>query len=290
MEDFLDLYDLSLKERLDLETYFQPRFLKWHNVEKQSDLYDWTPILTMSKKNAEEAIWTYLLKGKNPISFQDNQALKIEIYPSFAGAIPIIYTNNVADFELLLTSFINTTKIISHIDEIGAAFIYGKNNHFLLLSSKPYSGVDASQTEFSKKQWLEKSMIIRREHECTHYYTKLHYQTSKNHIHDELIADFNGMMAAMNHYSSQYFLKFMGLEDRDCQKGRLKVYTQSLSQKETLVIGDLLILCAKNLEKWSQSQQCQTMDVAMRTQLLCQQDLFEMALYGVQDKPIFKEV
>lgn len=289
MKHYLDLYDLSFEDKKDLCQYCSPRFHSWHQKNEQDDDYllKWIPIMIMAQEDVPKAIHTYLLKPPSKICFEDPESLKIEIYKSFAGEIPVISTNNVHDFEEMLKKIIYHREDIQHIEEIGASFAYGENNRFILLSGKPYSHISARQTEFTETEWAEKSMIIRREHESTHYYTKLHYGTSKNHIHDELIADFNGMMAAMNKYSAEYFLKFMGLsDDSDGMSGRLKVYTQNLSSTAVDVISYLLIQCAQQLEQWSQTNRCLHMSVEERTKILCQQDLFDLSL-GIMKEEIF---
>jgi hypothetical protein len=60
---------------------------------------------------------------------------------------------------------------------------------FLILSSSEYSGVPAKMLGLADEDWRRLSMIIRREHEATHYCTLRFFGSAKNHLLDEFIAD-----------------------------------------------------------------------------------------------------
>lgn len=96
----------------------------------------------------------------------------------------------------------------------------------LLLSHRPYSGVPAQMFSLSDQEWLAVSLVIRREHELTHYMTRKMYGSAQNNIHDEIIADFMGITAAFGTYRPEYFLSFMGLENYPAYRlgGRLENY------------------------------------------------------------------
>ena len=84
------------------------------------------------------------------------------------------------------------------------------NNKFVILSNKPYSNVPAERLGLEEEQWRNFSVIIRREHECTHYFTKRFLGSSRNNLHDELVADFTGIMCAVGEFNAFWLLRTNG--------------------------------------------------------------------------------
>ncbi|WP_347489122.1 hypothetical protein ABDB91_18160 [Desulfoscipio sp. XC116] len=97
---------------------------------------------------------------------------------------------------------------------------------FLILSDKEYSNVPAEMLGISGERWRRLSLDIRREHEATHYCTLRFWNSARNHLLDELIADYMGLAAATGSYRAHWFLCFMGLEDYPVYRtgGRLANY------------------------------------------------------------------
>ncbi|MBQ7733595.1 MAG: hypothetical protein IJT58_06210 [Synergistaceae bacterium] len=207
---------------------------------------------------------------KRPVEFREPDKITIEIYESAAGKIPVITFDRAADFEDFIVNA--TCKGIrpDNISQMGASFVYGRTQRFLMLSKKYYSNVSPEFVKLSPEEWREKSMILRREHECTHYYTKRFYGSASNNLHDELIADFFGIYAAFGHYEARLFKHFMG-------HGRLSLYTQGLSQGTRDIIAELAIHCADTLEAWSKSESFTALDKASRINYLCETDIRELA-------------
>ena len=85
-------------------------------------------------------------------------------------------------------------------------------DRFIILSAIPYSGVCADEMGLSEDEWLRLSLIIRQEHECTHYFTKRVLGSMQNRLMDELMADYMGITAALGYFRADWFLRFMGLE------------------------------------------------------------------------------
>ncbi len=123
---------------------------------------------------------------------------------------------------------------------------------FILLTLGPYSGVAASALGLSDADWLKTSLSIRREHECTHYFTRRVFGSMANSVYDELIADFMGIVAAIGRFRADWFLRFMGLQSYPeiCADGRVHHYrgTPPLSDDAFAVLQSLLQAAAKNLE------------------------------------------
>jgi hypothetical protein len=123
---------------------------------------------------------------------------------------------------------------------------------FVLLSSGPYSAVAPGDVGLSAGEWEQKSAIIRREHECTHYFTRRVLGSMRNAPLDEIIADYMGIVESEGHYRADWFLRFMGLEDlaRYREGGRLESYRGKppLSDGAFTVLQSVVRRAAENLE------------------------------------------
>lgn len=98
-------------------------------------------------------------------------------------------------------------------------------DRLMILSDGPYSGVRAAELGLTDGAWKDLSLLIRREHECTHYLTRRLFDAMRNHLLDELMADYAGITAAIGDYRSDWFLRFLGLEDDGYRAGgRLEIY------------------------------------------------------------------
>jgi hypothetical protein len=128
---------------------------------------------------------------------------------------------------------------------------------FILLSGGAYySGVSPEQVGLDEAAWRAKSLIIRREHECTHYFTKRVLSSMQNKILDELIADYAGITAASGTFRADWFLAFVGLENYPTYRegGRLQNYkgTPPLSDGAFRILQTLVYHAVKNLEAYEQ--------------------------------------
>ncbi|MGH9159232.1 MAG: DUF7005 family protein [Vicinamibacteraceae bacterium] len=85
-------------------------------------------------------------------------------------------------------------------------------DRFVLLSSGPYSGVSAEDAGRPEPEWLARSLVIRREHELTHYVTWRLYGFLRSHATDEIVADFVGLVRAFGRYPGELARRFLGLE------------------------------------------------------------------------------
>jgi hypothetical protein len=123
---------------------------------------------------------------------------------------------------------------------------------FILLTNGPYSGVEASALGLSDSDWLETSLSIRREHECTHYFTRRVFGSMANSVHDELIADLMGIVAATGRFKADWFLRFMGMESNQEVRsdGRVHSYRGKppLGDDAFSVLRSMLRAAAVNLE------------------------------------------
>ena len=192
---------------------------------------------------------------------------RLEMFGSVAGTIPIIYPNSTADYETLLRKIVYKRENVTNIERMGASFVHGKTIRFIILSNKPYSGVSAEDMELEESDWLGKSMTIRKHHECAHYYTKRFLGISRNHPHDELIADFCGLYAAFGEFKAELFMKFFDI--------RCAIYTKGLSSAAVAVINRLIRTAAEGVERWTGTEDFKQMDEAGRIDYLAGKELLE---------------
>ena len=210
-------------------------------------LLRWIPIMNSSKdKGIAYAINRHLTRSDLQIYFEMPDAVNLEIYDSFAGKIPIISTSNDRDFESMVQNIVYKDTPYPHIKAQGAQFAHNKNNSFIILSHKPYSNTPADVMDLDEIIWREKSYVIRKHHEYTHFYTNQFHGSSKNNLHDELIADFCGIWAAFSYYRANYFISFLS-------QGRLKIYVDGLSKSGAALVEKLAHMSANWLEEWTKS-------------------------------------
>jgi len=266
----------------ELLNYTENKFNKSHvipeKIEEEPFLESWKKIIPeIEKHGIEKAFNENLPHGEKDIVLQDPEGVKLEIYNSMAGPIPIIYALNVKDFEELVIKLVRKGKDFPGIEKTGASFAHGQNNRFIVLSNKPYSNIPAEKLNLEEKTWKEYSLIIRREHECTHYFTKRFLGSSQNNIHDELVADFAGMFSAAGEYHAKWFLTGMGIEKypEPQSDGRFIIYTSKISPEAREILKDITCKVAYNLEDLSKTEEFKKLNLQEKILYLCKKDLLE---------------
>ena len=89
-------------------------------------------------------------------------------------------------------------------------FTADKSNYqdtLIVLSAGPYSNVAAADAKMPEEEWLEKSIIIRQYHECTHVICRKRWPDKIDAVWDELVADAIGIYAAYGRFDA-------GLEEK----------------------------------------------------------------------------
>lgn len=235
----------------------------------------WEPVMQSAKRDgAAVAINRHLARAELQIQFASPENLNIELFRSVGGMIPIITARSTADFDNMVRYIVHKGKEVPNIADMGAVFAFGKTSRFIILSCKPYANVPAAHMSMDEEAWAEKSLVIRKHHECAHYFTKRFYSSSKNNLHDELIADFYGLYAAFGEYRAEWFLRFMGLTaDTDGISGRFQIYTRGLSSQGLKVIEKLACIAAESVEEWSKTTAFAEMDESDRIRTLCEKEL-----------------
>jgi hypothetical protein len=217
------------------------------------------------------------------------QRLELFIHQTWAGPIPVIFTSDRTDFELLVQALLRRNEPVPIPAAMGACMVAGFNNwdrirryrdrweleygaesweqewqrlipqkalyqdRFILLSDSPYSNVAASELGLAEDVWRRQSLQIRIEHESIHYWTKRQLGAMQNNVLDELMADYWGFVAATGEYRADWFLRCLGLEAWPLYRdsGRLSNYRghPQLSAGAFRVLQSLVVAAARNLER-----------------------------------------
>lgn len=254
--------------------------------------------------------------------------VKLELYQTWAGKIPIIFTSNRADFVTLVRVLAHKNEPVSIPPSMGACLVKGFNNwdrikkyraewerkvggsfnqdilwnlefqrikssrqlyqeRFLILTDNEYSNVPAEMLGLMKVQWRHLSYIIRREHEATHYYTLRFMGSAKNHLLDEFIADYMGIVAACGQYKAQWFLCFLGLENSPTfrPEGRLANYLQatSLSEEAFALLIQYIVKAAVNVESFSNKYGARIYSAEGRYRMLLAMSKLNLTMLASED-------
>jgi hypothetical protein len=237
-------------------------------------------------------------RGQTGLQLRRPDALRLTVYQTPAGKIPILVAPEREDFVDLVRALTARNEPEPVSDAMGACIVSGYNNwdrigayrstwsrelghaatdaawaiefqnliprkhlyqdRFILLSEGFYSSVAPEALKLSGAQWREQSQVIRREHECTHYFTRRVFQSMRNLVLDELIADYSGLVAATGRFRADWFLHFMGLENYPSFRasGRLSQYRGKppLSDQAFHVLQRILVAAAESLEEFSAGQ------------------------------------
>jgi hypothetical protein len=248
------------------------------------------------------------------LRFTDPAGVRVFVHATAAGRIPVITAAARADFESLLRALTRQNEPVEIPQALGACIIGNYNNwdrvaamrrawadanphdgsdaawasafatlkedraryqdRFLLLSAGPYSATPAAAMGLSEGVWLATSAVIRLEHECAHYFTRRVLGSMRNALHDELIADYAGIVAACGRFRARWFLHFMGLEAYPYYRagGRLENYRGQptpLSDGAFGVLRALVYRAALGLERFDAGCDGDSRDPVERATRLC---------------------
>ena len=234
--------------------------------------------------------------------------LRLLIHPTPAGRVPVLVAGDRSDFESLLQALTCRNEPTPIPPSVGAMMVAGYNNwdrigeqrhrwqlrnpggdwnaafreliphrdlyqdRFVVLSRGPYSGTAAAHLGFTEASWLARSLTLRLDHECAHYFTKRVFGSMENSLQDELIADYLGIVAAAGRFRADWFLRFLGLEafPRCRPDGRLATYRGNppLSEPAFRVLQALVKGAAEHLEAADFSRTCASWDMKERARAL----------------------
>jgi hypothetical protein len=218
--------------------------------------------------------------------------IELELHPSVGGRVPIVTVRHRGDFVTLVQALTRRNEPVAVPASQGASMVAGLPNweriralrrewearprgagdaeswpeelrriqqrrelyqdRLILLSDGPYSGVPAVELGLDEDRWRRLSLVIRREHECTHYFTRRAYGSMKNHLLDELMADYAGLAAAFGAFRADLLLHLLGLGAAGPgQKGRrFDIYRGDppLSDGTFRALETVVVRAADNLE------------------------------------------
>ncbi len=192
--------------------------------------------------------------------------LRILLHGTPAGTVPVLVAGCREDFVALVRALVGRNEPMEVPPSMGAALVNGYNNwdrireyrraweagdpvrsepgaweeefrrivprrelyrdRFVILSRGPYSGVAATDVGLHEDEWLEASLSIRLEHECTHYLALRVFGALRHDILEELVADFVGIVRTFGRFRPDLARLFLGLEASPEFRpgGRLEVY------------------------------------------------------------------
>lgn len=174
--------------------------------------------------------------------------VSIGVHRTLGGRLPVLVAGAREDFETLVRVFTARNEPVPVPASMGACFVKGFNNwdrvhafrrlweeehpggdwsegfaelvpqkelyedRFMILSAGPYSSVPAEAAGFAPSDWEALSLRIRRDHECTHYFTLRAAGATRTNLLDEVVADYAGLVATFGRFREDLALLFFGLE------------------------------------------------------------------------------
>ncbi|AZA86486.1 hypothetical protein EG349_06635 [Chryseobacterium shandongense] len=233
------------------------------------------PVLTVPDETDFETLIQCLIHKNNPVKV-----------PISMGASLISGINNWKKINNLKQKWSESNSSVSWNEEFSKNIIpntYLYKDRIILLSMKPYSNVNAEKLNISSDEWKKMSLKIRLEHECVHLYTLQKFGSASNNLHDELIADYIGILAAAGTYQKDWMLTFMGLEEYPKYRpgARLENYLagMKLSATEFAQVIKIIKNAIENIAAFSnQLKKMETdHDKKSRIEALCLVDLLEIS-------------
>lgn len=185
-------------------------------------------------------------KCNREITFSKNEKDFLETVETPSGGVEVLTLIKREDFVHACQCLGNKCEPVTIPDSTGAMAIFGLNNwdkvragldnykdSFIILSSGNYSNVSNKdiynvtngEIDLSEDEWTNKSIIIRKYHELTHFVMRKNYPDDISFIRDELIADAIGLICAFKKFDTRLLKLFLGIEkDVYRQGGRLQNY------------------------------------------------------------------
>ena len=198
------------------------------------------------------------LTGTPDFTLSERDSFEVSETP--AGSVEVLTLSERADFEhciralarrcenavippsmgaSTISGLINWEKIRAHKEEYllsggddwnreFASFTGDSRNYrdtVIVLSRGPYSALSPEEAGFEAEEWLSVSHEIRKYHELAHFVSRRLFPENKDAVRDEVLADMNGIIAALGHYDGILAGKFLGIRDgKYFPGGRLRNY------------------------------------------------------------------
>ncbi|WNJ16377.1 DUF7005 family protein [Pontibacter sp. G13] len=225
---------------------------------------------------------------------QNPSGLVLEIGLQIGGEIPVLTIPNRKDFESVVQALAYKHQPVDIPNSMGACLLKGINNwdridrlkhawtlahptgdwtryflhnvrpfpelyqdHWMIISDHPYSGIPADRMGLGQDDWLRRSRKIRLVHEAVHLFCLKHLGGMNIHLQDELMADFLGMIAGLGRYDAQAGLLWLGLEKFPAYRsgGRMENYVGGISptSKAFSVLAEWVYEAVHHLESFSEA-------------------------------------
>lgn len=254
------------------------------------------------------------------LELEDPAGLRFELLPTIAGTVPVLTPATRADFERIVQAFTERNEPAPVPPAMGACIVTGLNNwdriaahrdrwarsqpdggseaawneefarlvpqkalyqdRFIILSRGPYSKTAAADAAIEERQWLDRSLVIRREHELTHYFTYRVFGLLRSHASDELIADFVGVVRAFGTYRGDLARRFLGLEGFPAFRagGRLEGYRGKppLSDEAFAILTRVVEAAITNLEAVADVEEARLKDLGALAELTYRLSTFSL--------------
>lgn len=309
----------NYKKNAETEGVFKT--LKKHLVQLQFPIKKEISLSQEYKDVTLKGVSTDNMLLASGVVLNDPENLHLEIYECVAGKVPALIVPNDEDFCSIINAFSHKNEPVNIPKAMGAAMIKGINNwnrintlkeewliknpfgnwnlefkknilpnpylykdKLIVLSKKPYSSVLANELNISEKDWIDYSIKIRLEHECTHLFTLKYFKHMANNMHDELLADYIGISKALGKYQCDWFLKFIGLENfpeyRDGARLENYLGNPPLSEKAVKVLRIIIKKVTNNLASFDKKLGAikSLEDEIRRIGSICMLDLITIAL------------
>jgi hypothetical protein len=221
--------------------------------------------------------------------FTDPEGVRWEIRPHAAGGLPVVTFSHRGDFETAYRSLAGRCEPIEVNPSVHALYLSGLPNpvrlrdlrerhlaeggdaeswsaevdrrraadptafhdRIILLHPAPYAGLDAGTVDptLDDAAWLERSAVLRLEHEFTHHATHRMLGAYRLHVHDEVLADLMGFTRALGRFDASLFLRGLGIDGDDLAEGaRLHAYVGDLDPAEIPRLRSVLRPVAERIE------------------------------------------
>lgn len=257
------------------------------------------------------------------LKLDDPNSLELKLYDNFlVGKVPVLTVKNDSDFVKIVQALSHKNEPCPIPSSMGAACITGINNwdriqrlkqdwlqkgnnvfnwgtyfkeeiinkHHLykdtiiILSKKPYSGVKHQQLKIANEEiWKENSTTIRLYHELAHLFTLKEYGAMAKNIHDEIIADYVGIINVKSKFQKDWVLAFLGLEEfPNYREGsRLENYLggQGMSDEAFKGLQNIVYNSINAIDKFERKLgiPLSNLDKKRRIMTLCEVDLISMS-------------
>ena len=196
------------------------------------------------------------IEGEPQFSFSPYD--RFETVDTPAGQVAVISLHERADFEhciralahrcenadipatmgaSTISGLINWQKIHAHMDayvgedadEEFERFTAVRENYrdtVIVLSRGYYSALPPAEAGFPEEEWVELSYTIRKYHELAHFFSQRLYPANKEAVRDEVLADMNGIIAALGRFDAPLERKLLGIRNGAYTHGRLQNYVE----------------------------------------------------------------